>query len=1363
MLECLEARAVPAGSWNNFAGNAQHTDISGVAAQPIDRVLWSTSLDLEPWGSAHYGDPVFTPGDTVIVPTKVTWSGQNQGANNFFVEGINGATGAVLWTSAQTGSITAASNAAPIVITSSNHGLVTGDTVTIGGVLGNTKANGTVTITVLDANTFQLNGITGNGDYTGGGTWVYSPIHSSYIEPQYGWLPPFQSAYDPVTNRVYFPGPGGTIEYISNPDNPASATPTPVQEAFYGTSNYTANPSAYDASVFINTPLTVDSAGNVYFGFTETGSNPSGINDGGIARISPTGVGTYVLAFSTVGQGNDGNWNPAIGSAPALSNDGSILYVAINDSGYARTQSAEYNPYLVGLNSTTLAPVSSVRLLDPWSGQGAGVIDFSSASPMVAPDGTVFMGVVGNPANGSRGSLLHFSGNLQTEYAPGAFGWDDTPSVVPTSMVPSYKGTSPYLILSKYNNYGNAEVGMANGGNGVNQIAVLDPYATERDPNNDINPNLQVMKEIMTYASPSPDMDLVNVGDPDAVREWCTNGTVVDPATDSAFINNEDGYTYQWNLGTGLITNAVEITTGIAVPYTPTAIGPNGEVYSDNGGTLFAMGGYANDTISTVSSANPVVVGNSITFTTTVASTSSGPTPTGTVTYSYTAGANTPLNSTPVVFGTAPLVNGVATITVSGWGAAHYHVVASYSGDGNYAMGQTTLVQPVLETNSISVSASANFVMAGSGVTFTATVTPNGTSFVPIGTVTFMNGSTVLGTASLNSLNSQRYPPGSNQATFTTSGLPAGTDAITAVYSGDRNFVGGTSAATSENVATAVMYTSFVPSTSILAINELFAAPQGAGTSLTISGNTGPGGGTTSLITVSGGVGTFVNGGNAVSITTAFPGAIAAINVNFLNDNDALTLGTQTGIINLPSTNLNVTVGSGNNTLIMGSAGSATVPAVHNTLNAVTWKAANLGSTGTESVSILNASVGSVSVQQNSGPGDAIQLWGVTATGSTTLTQNNGAGDAISIDQLSATNPGSPGPTVTLVPSVLGTLRTAQGNGNNDATSVSRTAVGVSYAGSQGNGAGDGLFLGSGDTVGTAVGSVYGGPVQLTQGTGSGDYLGLANLQASATTLLQQDVSANLTGDTVGGVSTPAIPPSGNGLASPSPNTTANIVTAMNSVTPIRAVPTNGLSGAVLEQLNITQGSAGSDLVALVQLPAGATTGASLSVVGGSGIAGTLSIRQQDLAGGRSDFIFLGSYIPGSGTFASQFPPFPYTPGTVGTIGAITAVNEIVTQGNGAGDLLSVLFNTNTYSTTLTSSLFAQGNGGDDAYFQEDTAAPAGLFNYQGGSGANYIQADSNNAIGTFDLGPNVAANVLGQDNQNPFLYFVDYGSMIFA
>ncbi len=805
--------AMPGTVWNQLNGNAQHTGNSSAIAQPLNQVLWSVSLDLEPWGAEHYGDPIFTANNTVIVPIKVTWSAQNQNAQNFILEGINDVTGQVLWSTEPTGTITGASDAGPIVITSANNGLVTGESVTIGGVEGNKAADGTFTITVINANQFSLNGTTGNGTYTGGGTWVLNPANqTSYIEPNYSWLPPYQPVYDAATNRVYFAGPGGTLDYIANPDQ--AGTPTIVQEAFYGTSNYTANESAYDSSIYTNTGLTIDNAGNVYFGFTVNGSNPSGITDGGVVKVSPTGVATETSAYSAVGQSNDGKWNPAEGASAAVSNDGSIVYFGINDSGYGLDGNGEYNSYLVGFNTSTMAAVSSAKLLDPASGNGAGLIAESTASPMVAPDGTVFQGVFGNPYNGSRGYLLHFSGDLSTEYTPGAFGWDDTPSLIPASMVPSYTGTSSYLILCKYNNYSNADFGGPNSGyygdNGVNEMAVLDPYASVPDPNYDPNnpnpgypnPNFKVMATVEAFASPSPDVPAVQGGDPDAVREWCTNGTVVDPATDSVFMNNEDGYTYEWNLGTNTITNAVEVTSGIGVPYTPTAIAPNGEVFSDNGGELFAEGGYTNYSMTTAPSADPAVVGNTITLTTTLASTNGGPTPTGTVTFSYYEGANNPLNydTTAVPIGTANVVDGVASIQVSGLAADHYHIYASYSGDGTYAPGRSVLVEPVLETVTTTVTSSANPISQGTGVTLTATVSPNGSSFVPIGTVSFYDGNTLLGTADLNNLDNEANPNPNQTASLNVSSLPGGTDAITAVYSGDLNFASGTSAIYDEYV-----------------------------------------------------------------------------------------------------------------------------------------------------------------------------------------------------------------------------------------------------------------------------------------------------------------------------------------------------------------------------------------------------------------------------------------------------------------------------------------------------------------------------------------------------------------------------------
>ncbi len=74
--------------------------------------------------------------------------------------------------SGSTGTITAATNTTPIVITSAGHGLATGDVVKITGVGGNTSANNTFVVTVLTLNTFELDDSSGTAEYTGGGTWI---------------------------------------------------------------------------------------------------------------------------------------------------------------------------------------------------------------------------------------------------------------------------------------------------------------------------------------------------------------------------------------------------------------------------------------------------------------------------------------------------------------------------------------------------------------------------------------------------------------------------------------------------------------------------------------------------------------------------------------------------------------------------------------------------------------------------------------------------------------------------------------------------------------------------------------------------------------------------------------------------------------------------------------------------------------------------------------------------------------------------------------------------------------------------------------------------------------------------------------
>jgi hypothetical protein len=697
-LERLEDRAVPsAGAVTTFAGNAQHTAVYQPAAQDLNAIHWQTPVDLHPQYNGtdlliHYGAPLITAANTVIVPVK---TGTTDG---FEVEAFNGATGGLMYT-----------------------------------------------------------------------------LGTDYTLPSHNWTPSYAPVLVPTSSdtRLYYAGAGGTVYYVTNPDSGSPGSP--VQQVFYTTlANYQANASGFNSTVFVDTPLTADSNGDVFFGFRVEGTAPAPLSTGqsGYARIDPNGNTTYVLAGNAAGDpGNISHDSHNL--APALSNDQSTVYVAV------KSGSTAYYGYLLGLDTTTLATKYKIFLKDPRNNNAnnAGILDDGTSSPVVAPDGDVFFGVFGNPYNGSRGWLLHFSGDLTVEKTPGAFGWDYTPAIVPASMVPSYSGPSSYLIFSKYNNYADPSAPASEDfADGVNKIAVLDPNATEVEPHASSS-GLLVMREVMTVPGPTPDPGNVGTASPHAVREWCINTAAVDPATDSIFTPSEDGNIYRWNLATNSLTEALTLGTGIGEAYVPTVIGPDGTVYTINNATLFAVGrlnGVGVAVTSSTPDVRSVVAGQSLTFT--AAITNPGPssgTPTGSATFkdgSNVLAANVPLDST-----------GQAAYTTSALGAGSHFITVVYSGDSQFSAGSATLIQVVHQSGTTTVlTSSPNPANFGQAVTFTATVTPAVSGIgTPTGMVTFLEGGAVLAQVPVGS---------SGTASFTTSALAVGGHTVTAVYYSDPVF-----------------------------------------------------------------------------------------------------------------------------------------------------------------------------------------------------------------------------------------------------------------------------------------------------------------------------------------------------------------------------------------------------------------------------------------------------------------------------------------------------------------------------------------------------------------------------------------------
>jgi hypothetical protein len=230
----------------------------------------------------------------------------------------------------------------------------------------------------------------------------------------------------------------------------------------------------------------------------------------------------------------------------------------------------------------------------------------------------------------------------------------------------------------------------------------------------------------------------------------------------------------------------------------------------------------ASTTTTVASTVNPATFGQAVTFTVTVQPSASG-TPTSTVTLldGSTSLGNSSLSS-----------GGTAQFTVGGLSAGSHSITATYGGDANFtASTSAALVETVNQgSTTTTISSSANPSAFDQSVTFTATVQPPaGTTAA--GVVTFSDGSTLLGSASLSS----------NSAQLVVSALTVGTHSISASYAGGANLSGSTSAALSQVVNGASTTTSVGSS----------ANPSTFGQSVTLSASiqTAFGGSATGTIT----------------------------------------------------------------------------------------------------------------------------------------------------------------------------------------------------------------------------------------------------------------------------------------------------------------------------------------------------------------------------------------------------------------------------------------------------------------------------------------------------------------------------------
>ncbi|MGA2499634.1 MAG: Ig-like domain repeat protein [Tepidisphaeraceae bacterium] len=199
----------------------------------------------------------------------------------------------------------------------------------------------------------------------------------------------------------------------------------------------------------------------------------------------------------------------------------------------------------------------------------------------------------------------------------------------------------------------------------------------------------------------------------------------------------------------------------------------------------------ATATIGVATSGSPSYYGAAVTFTATIAS-GATTAASGTVNF-YDAG---------VKIGSGALGGGspdVATFTTSALAVGTHSITATYAGDNyNTAAASAAISQVVTQTaTAVAVTASLNPGIAGVAETITATVTVTKGAGTPTGLVTFTSGTTVLGTANLNTAGVATISPV----------LAPGTYSIVATYAGDTNDAGSQSTVLSLTVAQATTTT----------------------------------------------------------------------------------------------------------------------------------------------------------------------------------------------------------------------------------------------------------------------------------------------------------------------------------------------------------------------------------------------------------------------------------------------------------------------------------------------------------------------------------------------------------------------------
>lgn len=686
-------------------------------------------------------------------------------------------------------------------------------TITSGGVtLGSgtiTSSNGTVTVTTTnlpvgsDLITATYGGDATNNSATGTTTQTVSKASptetlSSSLNPSTFGQSVTLTATLPtnVTGTVTFKN-GGTNLGTSSVTNGVATFVTStlpagsdaITAAYSGDANNGSANASLTQTVTKGTPtVTVSTSGPSNFGdpvtitvtlpvgTTGTVTVTSGGNPVGSGTVNPTtGVVTVTTTALPVGTdpitatyGGDSNNNPATGTTnQTVSKDTPVVSLASSANPSQTGQSVIFTATLPSGATGTVTFTSGTTALgtSPLSG-GKATVATSTLSVGSDPITATYNG--DSNYNSATATLTQNVGkNITTITLTSSMNPSNINQSVTFTATVQTAATGTITFLD-----GSATLGTGSINNGVATFAtstltggthtITASYAGDTNYSPAVStPLTQTVNKTASTVTLSSSVNPSNIN-----QSVTFTATVTTGATGTvAFL---DGST---TLGSGTITG------GVATFATSTLTGGTHTITASYGGDTTYSSAVSTPLTQTVTKNTPVlpppvVSTNNPTFGTPVTITETVPPGvTGPVTFSN---GTTPL-------GTAPIVGGVATITISNLPLGTDPITASTPGDSNNnpATSAPTTVTVLKASPTVAITSSLNPSVFNQAVTFTATTATSAT-----GNITFMDGATVLGTGALMN----------GQAAFTTSTLAVGSHVITASYGGDTNNNAATSA-----------------------------------------------------------------------------------------------------------------------------------------------------------------------------------------------------------------------------------------------------------------------------------------------------------------------------------------------------------------------------------------------------------------------------------------------------------------------------------------------------------------------------------------------------------------------------------------